>query len=80
MSDQKKKIILSMLVIFSSIIIILVGSTFAYFSATVGSEDKINVSSAEFALSLEDDTDLIKKSLITDLFIVNSPLGYFVDA
>ena len=67
MSDQKKKIILSMLIIFSSIIIILVGSTFAYFSATVGSEDKINVSSAEFALSLEDDTDLIKKSLIPSI-------------
>lgn len=67
MSNEKKKIILSILILFSSVIIILVGSTFAYFVATVTSEDAINLSSAEFALSLEDDSDLIKRNLIPSI-------------
>lgn len=67
MSEQKKKIILSMLIIFSVIIIIVIGSTFAYFSATIVSEDRIDVSSAEFALSLEEDADLIKSNLIPSI-------------
>lgn len=64
--DQKKKKILFILIVgIASIILLAVGSTFAYFSATVASEENaVSFGAAVFTMDLEDDISLIKTKLI----------------
>lgn len=65
MGDRKKKLILLSLITFSIIILAVVGSTFAYFTATISSEEgAVGSTAAEFSINLIDDTSLIKGSLI----------------
>ena len=65
MSNKKKKNILYVLIAIAIIILISVGSTFAYFSASINSaENAVNVTAAIFKLDLDDDTDLIKSHVI----------------
>jgi len=64
--DKKKKVGL-MIGLFSiaAAILVAVGATFAYFSATVASNNSaISASSAFFELKFEDDTSLLKNNLI----------------
>lgn len=68
MNEKNKKLIFVMLIIISTIILILVGSTFAYFSVTARSaENAITVGAATFSIDLEDDTSLIKNNLIPSI-------------
>lgn len=65
MEEKKKKKILYILICLAIIILIGVGSTFAYFSATTGSaEDAITTGAAEFKIGYDDDRELIKSNLI----------------
>lgn len=65
MNEKKKKTILYILVAIALVILIGVGSTFAYFTATISSaENAVNVTAAEFKLLLEDDVELIKSNII----------------
>lgn len=65
MSKKKKKLIFGLIVAIAFIILISVGSTFAYFSATIGSEENaVGIGSATFEIDLIDDTSLLKSNLI----------------
>lgn len=65
MEDKKKKIIFILIIFVATIILIGVGSTFAYFSATISSdEDAIHTTSAEFKIDFSDDISLIKGKII----------------
>lgn len=65
MDDKKKKLILLSLITFSILILVAVGSTFAYFTATISSEEgAVGATAAEFSIDLKDDISLIKASLI----------------
>lgn len=65
MNDKSKKNLLFIFIAFAFIILISVGATFAYFSAIITSnENAVSVKAAEFKISLEDDTDLMKSNLI----------------
>jgi len=53
MNEKNKKLIFVLLIIISTIILILVGSTFAYFSVTARSaENAITVGAATFSIDL----------------------------
>lgn len=68
MNDKKKKIIFTLIVAIAIIILISVGSTFAYFSATISSDpDAISVTSAEFQLNLIEDSSLTKSNVIPSI-------------
>lgn len=64
MESRKKKTIFILIVAIAFIILIGVGSTFAYFSASATAEDAVSIGSAEYELDLKDNTDLIKANLI----------------
>ena len=65
MDGKKNKLIFTFIVITATIILFAVGSTFAYFTATVASEQNaVSFSAAVFTMDLEDDTSLIKTKLI----------------
>lgn len=65
MDKKKKKTIFLLIIAISSIILITIGSTFAYFSAMVSSnENAVSFGAAVFTIDLEDDTSLIKSKLI----------------
>ena len=65
MDERKKKQIFTFLIAIATAILLLVGSTFAYFSATVNSEiGAVGMVSAVFSLDMDDDTSLIKNQLI----------------
>lgn len=64
MDNKKKKTLFGIIMAAATIILIGVGSTFAYFSASVTSENSITASAAEFELDLKDDVSLIKSRLI----------------
>lgn len=65
MEEKKKKTILYLLICLAIIILVGVGSTFAYFSATVGSEEEaVSTTAAEFKIGYTDDKELIKSHLI----------------
>lgn len=65
MDDGKKRKLFLVFVALASIILMFVGVTFAYFSASVSSENNaVNFTAAEFKLDLTDDTSLIKSNLI----------------
>lgn len=64
MNDKKKKVLFGLIMVAATIILIGVGSTFAYFSASVTSQNEVIASAAEFELDLKDDVSLIKSRLI----------------
>lgn len=65
MNDKQKKLIFSLIVAIAIVILIGVGSTFAYFSAAVSSEENaVSMGAAVYKLSLIDDTSLIKSQII----------------
>ena len=65
MDKRKKKLIFSLIIAIAIIILISVGSTFAYFSATISSEENaVDVGAAVFEISLVDDTSLLKSQII----------------
>ena len=65
MDNKKKKQIFLLIVAIAVIILIGVGSTFAYFSANVASEEgAVDVGAAVFEIALKDDTSLTKSNII----------------
>ena len=65
MDKRKKKQIFTLIVFVAIIILIGVGSTFAYFNANVSSEESaIDIGAAVFEVDLQDDTSLIKSNII----------------
>ena len=65
MDNRKKKQLFILIVAFAIIILISVGSTFAYFSITASSEENaVSLGAAVFKIDLKDDTSLIKTALI----------------
>lgn len=65
MDNKKKKQIFLLIVAIAVIILIGVGSTFAYFSANVASEEgAVDVGAAVFEIALKDDTSLTKANII----------------
>jgi len=65
MDKKKKKLIFSLIVFIAIIILMIVGSTFAYFSATISSaENAVSFKAAEYKLSLVDDNSLMKSRII----------------
>ena len=60
MDNKKKKIIFGIIIATAVIVLIGVGSTFAYFSASVTANESISASAAEFNIELEEDVSLIK--------------------
>lgn len=65
MDNKKKKELFLLIVAIAVIILIGVGSTFAYFSANVASEEgAVDVGAAVFEIALKDDTSLTKANII----------------
>lgn len=65
MDERKKKLIFVLIVSIATGILIAVGGTFAYFSATTKSEENaVSLGAATFRLGYVDDTSLIKAQLI----------------
>ena len=64
----KNKMILVFLVFIATIILFVIGGTFAYFSITVSSEpNAVSFKAAEFKLDLVDDTSLVKRNMIPSI-------------
>lgn len=65
---RKNKTILILLIFVATIILVAVGSSFAYFSTMAESApNAVNVRAAEFSLGLEDDTTLVKSNIIPSI-------------
>lgn len=65
MGKKNKRQLFILVVYVSTIIVTIVGATFAYFSASVTSnENAVSMTAAEFKIQLKDDTSLIKSKLI----------------
>lgn len=65
MEKKNKKQLFILIVYVSTIIVTIIGATFAYFSASVASnENAVSMTAAEYKIELEDDTSLIKSKLI----------------
>lgn len=68
MNDKRKKNIFTLIIAIAVVILMAVGSTFAYFSATTNSEENaVSLGAATFRLGYVDDTSLIKTSIIPTL-------------
>lgn len=68
MEEKKKKTIFILIITIALVILIGVGSTFAYFSASIGSnEDAVSMGAAEFQIEFSDDTSLIKTTVIPSI-------------
>ena len=68
MDNKKKSIALFGLIAVAALILIVVGSTFAYFTTSLSSdENAISLHAAEFSIDLDDDTSLIKSQLIPSI-------------
>lgn len=68
MDKNNNKFLLFGLIAIATIILLAVGSTFAYFSATMSSEENaISARSAEFTIDLNDDVSLIKSNVIPSI-------------
>ena len=68
MDAKKRKLLLFALIAIAMIILIGVGATFAYFNATISSnENAVSVTAAEFKIDLEDDISLIKSNVIPSI-------------
>lgn len=65
MDKKRKKIIFSIIILIAITILMVVGSTFAYFVATTSSEENaVSLGAAEFKIALIDDTSLLKSQII----------------
>lgn len=65
MSDKKKKILFSVILLCALGILITIGYTFAYFQTSIGSEENaINTRAAEYKIGLSEDVSLIKDKII----------------
>lgn len=65
MDNKKKKTLLVSIVYIATLIVTIIGSTFAYFSAMTKSEDNaVSMTAAVYNIGLEDDTSLIKAHII----------------
>lgn len=65
MDGRKNKLIFTLIVIVATVILLAVGSTFAYFTATISSEENaVSFGAAVFTMDLKDDISLIKTQLI----------------
>lgn len=65
MNSKNKRQFFILIVYVFTIIVTIIGATFAYFSAMVSSnENAVSMLAAEFKIELEDDTSLIKSKLI----------------
>lgn len=65
MNETKQKTLFFGILAVATTILLFVGASFAYFTASINSEEgAINVGAAEFSLALEEDTSLIKTKLI----------------
>lgn len=63
--NKKKSTLLVFLILIAVVILITVGSTFAYFSVTISSnENAVSMKAAEFRIDFEDDISLIKGNVI----------------
>lgn len=68
MNDRKKKGILFVIAFIATLVLIAVGATFAYFSATISSADNaVNVGAAMFRIDFDDDVSLIKGNVIPSI-------------
>ena len=67
MDNKKKKTLFGIIVAIAVIILIGVGSTFAYFSASVTAANSISATAAEFNIDLEEDASLIKTKIIPSI-------------
>lgn len=65
MDNKKKKQLLVAIIYIATLIVSVVGATFAYFSAMTKSEENaVSMTAAVYKLALEDDTSLIKAQII----------------
>lgn len=65
MKSKNKRQFFILIVYVFTIIVTIIGATFAYFSAMVSSnENAVSMTAAEYKIELEDDTSLIKSKLI----------------
>lgn len=68
MNNKEKNKMFIMIVVFAVIILLAVGSTFAYFQTTASSDPgAVNAKSAEFKIRLDDDITLIKGNIIPSI-------------
>lgn len=67
MDSKKKKTLFGIIIAIALIILIGVGSTFAYFSASITADNVISTTSAEFEIDLEEDVSLIKTNIIPSI-------------
>lgn len=67
MDSKRKKTLFGIIVATAIIILIGIGSTFAYFSASVTAENVLSATSAEFQVELEEDVSLIKNRIIPSI-------------
>ena len=66
--DKKKKALFALIIAIAFIILLGVGSTFAYFSASIGSnENAVSFGAAEFQIEFTDDLDLLKSNVIPSI-------------
>jgi len=78
MDKKTKKLLFTIIVVIASIILVAVGSTFAYFSASIASDEgAVSFGAAVFTMDLKDDISLIKTKLIPskELYVNASTLG-----
>ncbi len=65
MNENNNRGVLVILIFVATVILVAIGATFAYFSASISSNvNAVSLTSAEFSLELVDDTSLIKGNLI----------------
>lgn len=67
MENKKKKTLFGIIIAIALIILIGVGSTFAYFSASITADNSVTASAAEFKIDLEEDASLIKTNIIPSI-------------
>lgn len=67
MNDKRKKTLFGIIIALALIILIGVGSTFAYFSASITADNSVTTSAAEFKIDLEEDASLIKTNIIPSI-------------
>lgn len=67
MEERKKKTIFIAIIAIAIVILVGVGSTFAYFSTTLTAENAVSLKAAEFKIEFSDDTSLIKGNVIPSI-------------
>lgn len=82
MKKKEDKMLLFLIVAIAMSILIIVGSSFAYFSVTVKSEDNaVNFVSLKLDMDLSEDVSLIKQNIIPSIeeYVDKSSIGRVVD-